>query len=80
MWYDNNSFYEYYCLNCDKHYKNLCNICLKLREHLYHIKLNIMTEIWLSNEEETFIQKIIKTKIIIMKKIIIKKNLKILKD
>ena len=52
----NNCLYEYYCINCDKH---LCNMCLKSKEHLYHIKFNIMTEISLSKEEEALIQKFI---------------------
>jgi len=44
----NKSKYEYYCLNCDKH---LCKLCLESKEHLYHIKFNIMAEISLTKEE-----------------------------
>lgn len=52
----NKSKYEYYCLNCDKH---LCKLCLESKEHLYHIKFNIMAEISLTKEEEKLIEKFI---------------------
>ena len=52
----NKSEYEYYCLNCDKH---LCKLCLESKEHLYHIKFNIMAEISLTKEEEKLIEKFI---------------------
>ena len=52
----NKSKYEYYCLNCDKH---LCKFCLESKEHLYHIKFNIMAEISLTKEEEKLIEKFI---------------------
>ena len=48
----NNCHYEYYCLNCDKH---LCKECLESKEHLYHIKFNIMNEISLKKEEENLL-------------------------
>ena len=50
------SHFEYYCLNCDKH---LCKACLESKEHLYHIKFNIITEISLTKKEEDLIQKFI---------------------
>ena len=52
----NNCDYEYYCLNCDKH---LCKVCLESREHLYHIKFNIMSEISLTEQEENLINNFI---------------------
>jgi hypothetical protein len=55
----NNSNYEYYCLNCDKH---LCKICLESKEHLYHIKFNIMSEISLSKEQDNLIKMFIEDK------------------
>ena len=48
--------YEFYCLNCNKH---LCKECIESRDHLYHVRINIITEFALTKEEDALIQKFI---------------------
>ena len=53
---NHNKKYECYCLNCKKH---LCQECLKSRNHISHIKCN-MIEIQPNENELNIIENIIK--------------------